>query len=360
MDQRARAIAARLQDLSATGPVLLLYPSGLDYIAAFFGCLYAGLIAVPLFPPRRNRPDTRLAAVIADAKASIALMTSDVRDDIAQRAAQLPEFDSLKCVATDELPAAAATFSPCECTSDAAAYLQYTSGSTSTPRGVIVSHAGLLHSLTDLDRGLRHDPGSVMVTWLPLFHDMGLIYGVLQPLFNGFPCYLMEPAAFSQRPVRWLEALSAYGGTHSAAPNFAFDLCVRSVTETEKANLDLSRWRVAFNAAEPVRAETLRRFAAAYATCGFTPEAFCPAYGLAESTLKVPPPCAGMSTLPTILAVDATIRIVALAALRRWRSARPVPGRWSDAVSARSVPGLRWSMPRRSRSVTRTTSAKSG
>ena len=287
LERRAAAVAVRLRDLNAAGPVLLLHPSGLDFIAAFFGCLHAGLVAVPLFPPRRNRSDPRLAAVIADAKARFALMTSEVLEDIKLRAAQLPEFDSLTCVATDGLMGDATASPPCASEMKAPAYLQYTSGSTSTPKGVEVSHAGLIHTLTDLDRSLEHKAGSVMVTWLPLFHDLGLIYGVLQPLYNGFPCYLMEPAAFSQRPVRWLEALSNYRGTHSPAPNFAYELCTRTVSEAEKAKLDLSHWHVAFNAAEPVREETLRTFTAAFASCGFTAKAFCPAYGLAEATLKV-------------------------------------------------------------------------
>jgi acyl transferase domain-containing protein/acyl-CoA synthetase (AMP-forming)/AMP-acid ligase II/acyl carrier protein len=283
LDEQARAIACQLHAVEATGTALLLYPSGLDFIAAFFGCLYADVTAVPLFPPRRNRSDARFGVIRAACDAKFALTTSIVLQDIERRA----ELESLHFIATDNTvgtaPAAPLRNPP----DNAAAYLQFTSGSTSLPKGVIVTHAGLLSTLTDLDRGLRHSRRSVMVSWLPLFHDMGLIYGIAQPLYGGFPCYLMDPAAFLQRPVRWLEAISRYGGTHSAAPNFAFDLCTRTVREDDKAGLDLHRWQVALNGAEPVRADTLRRFTAAFARCGFTSKAFCPGYGLAESTLKV-------------------------------------------------------------------------
>ncbi|MGH9959659.1 MAG: AMP-binding protein, partial [Pyrinomonadaceae bacterium] len=290
LDQRARAVAAKLHAMRAAGAVLLLYPSGsgLDFITSFFGCLYAGVIAVPLFPPRRHRSDPRVASIAMDTKAQFGLTTSGALLNMDPPSVQQTGLDALRWVATDELVVApcASTFFP-RIENKSLAYLQYTSGSTSAPKGVMVSHSGLLHTLLDLDRGWVHDSNSVMVTWLPLYHDMGLIYGILQPLFTGFTCYLMDPAAFLQHPVRWLEAISRFGGTHSAAPNFAFDLCVRSVTEAEKASLNLCRWQVVLNAAEPVRTDTLQSFAAAFDACGFKPEIFCPGYGLAEATLKV-------------------------------------------------------------------------
>ena len=289
LDARARAVADNLGQTKMLGKcALLLYPSGLEFIEAFFGCLYAGVVAVPCYPPRRNRSDHRVAAIVKDTQATLALTTSEVLRQADLRTAQQPEMKAMGWLATDQLVASPmpSTRLP-SITSDALAYLQYTSGSTSIPKGVMISHATLFNTLADLDLGWKHDASSVMVTWLPLFHDMGLIYGVLQPLYNGFPCYLMDPASFLQSPVRWLQAISVYQATHSAAPNFAFDLCQRSITEEQKATLNLSSWQVVLNAAEPVREATLRAFSTAFGPCGFGSRTFCPGYGLAESTLKV-------------------------------------------------------------------------
>ncbi|MDM0053046.1 type I polyketide synthase [Variovorax sp. J22R115] len=305
LDEKARNIAAHLRANRATGPVLLCFPSGLEFIAAFFGCLYAGLIALPLYPPSRKRMEPRIAAIMADAQPGFGLTHSALLAQIREFSALHTAGTALQWMATDVLADDAAVRAIELAPADSSmAYLQYTSGSTSMPKGVIVSHLGLLQTLSDLDRGWRHEADSVMVTWLPQFHDMGLIYGLLQPLYGGFPCYLMDPMAFLQRPVRWLEAISRYGGTHSAGPNFAFDLCVQAIGEAEKAHLDLRRWSVALNAAEPVRASTLHDFAAAFAPCGFAAHAFCPGYGLAEGTLKVTAVRRGVG--PTLLAVRAS------------------------------------------------------
>jgi amino acid adenylation domain-containing protein len=170
---------------------------------------------------------------------------------------------------------------------DTIAFLQYTSGSTGTPKGVMVSHGNLLHNAAMTYRWMGHSPKSKFVSWLPIYHDMGLIGGILQPLYGGFPCVLMSPTAFLQRPYRWLQAISRYGGTTSGAPNFAYDLCVQKITEEQRATLDLSSWQVAFNGAEPIRYETLKRFSKTFAECGFRKEAFYPCYGMAEATLLV-------------------------------------------------------------------------
>ncbi|MFM7445919.1 MAG: fatty acyl-AMP ligase, partial [Tabrizicola sp.] len=184
-------------------------------------------------------------------------------------------------------PTGVAAWTPPAIGPEALALIQFTSGSTGDPRGVLVTHANLLANLRDVATHLDHDRHSVMVSWLPLFHDLGLIYGLLQPLAEGHLGVLIPPAAFLQQPLRWLRVISDFRATHAAAPNFAYELCVARVSEETLAGLDLSTWRVAVNAAEPVRDETLRRFADRFAPAGFRPEAFCPAFGLAEATLHV-------------------------------------------------------------------------
>jgi acyl transferase domain-containing protein/acyl-CoA synthetase (AMP-forming)/AMP-acid ligase II/acyl carrier protein len=289
LDERARAIAARLQaDGRAGERALLLYPPGLEFLAAFFGCLYAGVIAVPSYPPKRNRPDRRLQSIAADAGARVVLTDAAVLADLGPRLTHTPELAALQWLATDTLPGgAAADWRELPVEAAQLAFLQYTSGSTAAPKGVMVTHGNLLHTLDDLDRGWEHTPESVMVTWLPIFHDLGLIYGALIPLFKGFRCVMLPPPAFLQRPVRWLEAISRYRGTHSAAPNFAYDLCVAGTTPEQRAALDLRSWRLTLNAAEPVRAETIATFNAAFAPSGLSPLTVKPGYGLAEATLKV-------------------------------------------------------------------------
>jgi len=286
LDRQARTIAARLQDLDAAGErVLLLYPPGLQYAAAFFGCLYAGAAAVPVYPPRPNRPDPRVRSILTDARPRVVLTTSAILPN-AERL--LGGEAGVHWLATDglDLDEAAAWLQPVLDPGDLA-FLQYTSGSTSAPKGVMVSHGNLVHNERLIQRAFRVTAESVVVGWLPLYHDMGLIGNLLQPLWAGCPCVLMSPVDFLQRPRRWLAALSRYGGTISGGPNFAYDLCARKLTDADREGLDLSRWAVAFNGAEPVRAETLERFAAAFASCGFRREALYPCYGLAEGTLLV-------------------------------------------------------------------------
>jgi acyl transferase domain-containing protein/acyl-CoA synthetase (AMP-forming)/AMP-acid ligase II/acyl carrier protein len=289
LDARARAIGARLQAVAAAGDrALLLYPPGLEFLSAFFGCLYAGVIAVPSYPPKRNRPDPRLQAIATDAGAKLVLTDADVLGELEPRLTHTPELRALQWLATDTIPGAeAAAWREPAIDGSQLAFLQYTSGSTSTPKGVMVSHGNLLHNLDDLDRGWAHTRDSVMVTWLPIFHDMGLIYGALMPLFKGFPCVMLPPSSFLQRPSRWLEAITRHRGTHSAAPNFAYDLCVASTTPEQRAKFDLGSWHFSLNAAEPVRAETLAAFNAAFAPCGLSPLTVSPGFGLAEATLKV-------------------------------------------------------------------------
>ncbi|HYG62721.1 MAG TPA: amino acid adenylation domain-containing protein, partial [Thermoanaerobaculia bacterium] len=286
LQRRARTIAAVLARSVPRGErVLLLYPSGVELIAAFFGCLYAGVIAVPVQPPHGRRPDPRLGGVAADCRPRAVLTTAALLVRREGIAGQVPELASALWLDTgtvDEDEDAGREPGPEE-----VAFLQYTSGSTGTPKGVVVTHANLLHNLEAIRRAFRQTAESVVVGWLPLFHDMGLIGNVLQPCYVGCDCVLMPPAAFLQRPARWLRAIERFGGTTSGGPNFAYDLCVRALGPEEREGLDLSSWSVAFNGAEPVRAETLRRFAEAFAPCGFRREAFFPCYGLAEATLFV-------------------------------------------------------------------------
>ena len=289
LDGRARAIGAMLQSAGLSGArALLLYPPGLEYVAAFFGCLYAGVVAVPVNPPRANRNMGRLQPIVDEAQASVALTLAATVSRLEPMSAQSVGLQNLLWLSTDDLPTTLAErLHELPLSGDALAYLQYTSGSTSTPKGVMVSHDNILYNSMYIDASFAHTPDSVALTWLPHFHDMGLIYGIIQPLYGGFHCFMMSPASFVQRPARWLEAITRHRITHSGGPNFAYDLCLRKVERAAIASLDLSSWRVAFNGAEPVRAETLNQFANAFASWGFRRSSFYPAYGLAEATLKV-------------------------------------------------------------------------
>jgi acyl-CoA synthetase (AMP-forming)/AMP-acid ligase II len=262
LDRRARAVAVWLQRHKLAGErVLLLYDSGLEYIVAFLGCLYAGAAAVPVYPPRSKRTIARLQAVAADAQAAAAL--GPVR--VIQGAAALPGFDRLQHADVETLDLNLADdWSRPPIDQHTVAFLQYTSGSTAEPRGVQVSHGNLVHNQAMIEQAFRHDDRTIVAGWLPLFHDMGLVGMTLQPLFLGLSCVFMSPAAFLQRPLRWLDAISRYGATTSGGPNFAYDLCVRTTTPAQRATLNLSTWTVAFNGAEPVRAETMARFTEAF------------------------------------------------------------------------------------------------
>jgi amino acid adenylation domain-containing protein len=289
LDVKVRAIAARLQRLAALGErVLLLYPPDLEYIAAFFGCLYAGAVAVPVFAPRANRSLSRLQAIAADAEAKVVLTTSAVFSRIEPFLAQVSELQAMHWLVTDNIDEETAQeWKEPYIDGDTLAFIQYTSGSTASPKGVMVSHANILHNERMIQSAFRQTEQSVILSWLPLYHDMGLIGGVLQPLYVGAHCILMSPVSFLQKPLRWLQAISRYRATTSGGPNFAYDMCVQKIDPARRSELDLSSWSVAFNGSEPVRAETLKQFAKAFEPCGFQPEAFFPCYGLAEATLFV-------------------------------------------------------------------------
>ena len=285
LDQRARTIAAALQANAALGDrAVLLFPSGPDYVAAFFGCLYAGVIAVPAYPPEstKRHHQERLLSIISDAEPRLLLTIASLADGLAQIE------DAPPVLSVDTLQSAGNWVEPA-LQADDIAFLQYTSGSTALPKGVQVSHGNLVANEVLIRRGFGIDlhPDDVIVSWLPLYHDMGLIGGLLQPIFSGVPCVLMSPAYFLGRPLRWLEAISEYGGTISGGPDFAYRLCSERVSETALERLDLSKWRVAYSGSEPIRLDTLERFAEKFAVCGFTSNNFFASYGLAEATLFV-------------------------------------------------------------------------
>jgi acyl-CoA synthetase (AMP-forming)/AMP-acid ligase II len=289
LDTRAQVIAASLQALGAASQrVLLLLPPGLDYISAFFGCLYAGAIAVPACPPRRNEKLHRLNAIARDSLISFGIATSTI----------LTRFESLsmeeqilgigKWLAVDQLERVCRSlWKEPSIGKNSVAFIQYTSGSSTEPKGVMVSHGNLLANSAIIHERFGHTSGSRGVIWLPPYHDMGLIGGVMQPLYGGFPVTLMAPVTFLLRPFRWLQAISRTRATTSGGPNFAYDLCVRKITPEQRRSLDLSSWEVAFNGSEPIRHGTLERFAATFEQCGFRRDAFYPCYGLAEATLFV-------------------------------------------------------------------------
>jgi acyl-CoA synthetase (AMP-forming)/AMP-acid ligase II len=292
LDRQARAIAALLQQSQAKGErALLLYPQGLEVLAAFCGCLYAGVIAIPVPPPesgRLKRTLPRLRSIVRDAEATYALTTASILELIENVEDEFPEFDRMRWIDTEtvDINLADSWIDP-EVDRDQLAYLQYTSGSTSTPKGVMLSHYNLMHHCAYLTRACGYDENSVSVTWMPYFHDYGLVEGMMVPLYNGHPCYIMSPFAFIKRPSQWLTNMSRFKGTHSQAPNFAYDLCTRKVQDKVMAELDLSSWQAAGNAAEPINPKVMEKFVEIFGKVGFKWEAFAPSYGLAEYTLLV-------------------------------------------------------------------------
>ncbi len=289
LEQKAKAIAAYLQSLGAPQErILLLYPPGLGFIEAFFGCLYAGAIAIPAYPPRPNRSIARIQSIIKDARPTLALTTNSILNGLKRRVEQAPELKTLRWLATDDVNLQyAQKWQKVPLSGDDIAFLQYTSGSTAEPKGVKIAHNNLLHNLKAIHQCFQHTTQSQGVIWLPPYHDMGLIGGVLQPLYGNFPVVLMSPLIFLQNPLRWLKAISRYRGTTSGGPNFAYDLCVRKFKPDLDLDLDLSSWDLAFNGAEPINHETLKKFTATFRPYGFRPEAFYPCYGMAEATLII-------------------------------------------------------------------------
>ncbi len=329
--RRARQIAGALQQVLKPGDrAVLLYSPGLEYIAGFLGCLYANVVAVPAFPPdpaRLNRTLPRLQSIIQDSQAQVVLTVSFIAGMAEAFAEHAPELRALRWIATDELPAGTDTaWKKPEVGPETLAFLQYTSGSTGTPRGVMLSHANLMQNLRQATSQFGISTESIGAFWLPPYHDMGLIGAILSPLFLGYHAVLMSPLTFLKQPRRWLEAITRYRATLAGGPNFAYDLCVRKVSPAEREGLDLSSLENAFCGAEPIRAETVERFVSAYAPQGLRRTAFYPCYGLAEATLMV---TSGLKMSEPVL--------------RDWDSQALAQGRYerasADSVEARTLVG---------------------
>ena len=293
LNKRSQVVAAQLRSFIPVGErALLLYPSGLEFITAFLGCLHAGIVAVPAYPPRHNQNSKlRLQAIATDVKASIVLTTTSILSNIKNKHFQDLKLSSLHWLATDNMDdfsqKLTTNWQKTEISPNSQAFIQYTSGSTGMPKGVIVTHSNLIYNEYMIAKAYKHSTNTVVVGWLPLFHDMGLVGNIIQPLYLGVPSILMSPVSFLQKPLRWLQAISRYRATSSGAPNFAYDLCIHKITPEQRSNLDLSSWEVAFSGAETVRAQTLEKFANTFADNGFNRKAFYPCYGMAETTLIV-------------------------------------------------------------------------
>jgi len=292
LDRAARAVAAELQARNCTGEraVILLQPSA-EYILALLGCWYARVTAVPVYSPRKNASNERVQAIVQDAGARVVLSSATALLAPEHQQGEANGTNRIVNIAIDQLNLQSAEqWTALNISGNTLAVLQYTSGSTGTPKGVRLQHRHLIKNSEMIHKAMDTKASDVAVVWLPPYHDMGLIGGILQPLYGGYPVHLMAPATFLQRPLRWLEMISRYKGTVSAAPNFAYDLCTKRVKPEQLAQLDLSSWRLAANGAEPVRKTTLDMFQAAFSSAGFRPSAFFPCYGMAETTLLIAAP----------------------------------------------------------------------
>ena len=293
LDARARAIAGFLQQRAARGErALLLMPTGIEYVTGFLGALYAGAIAVPAYPPESQRRQhlDRVAGLARDAAPRFILTCSSELARLRGLIELVPELQSAELIALDAIDptlAEAYDYDAAALSSELIAFLQYTSGSQAAPKGVMVSHGNLVANERAISAALEFGDEDVMVSWLPLFHDMGLIGGLLQPLYTGASVVLLSPLRFLERPIRWLEAISEYRGTVSGGPDFAYRMCVDRIEPSALRGLDLRTWRLAFCGSEPIRPGTLRAFAERFAGVGFNASALYPCYGLAEATLLV-------------------------------------------------------------------------
>ncbi|MFT5299538.1 MAG: 8-amino-7-oxononanoate synthase/acyl carrier protein [Mariniblastus sp.] len=289
VDEQARAIAAKLVSMGFAGKrALMMYPPGLEFITAFFGCHYAGVTPVPAYPPRRNRNMVRIGAISNDAKASVALSVSKTIKHCGDWVIESPGLQTIPWVATEAIPVELANdWVKPKFSLDDPGLIQYTSGSTGSPKGVMLSHRNLMANSRMITRAFQVGRRGSVCSWLPIYHDMGLIGGILNPMYCGTEDTIMSPVAFLTRPIRWLRAISRFKSTASGGPNFAYAWCTMKINEEDCEGLDLSNWKVAFNGAEPVSAEVMDRFTEKFSPYGFNHSAFYPCYGMAETTLIV-------------------------------------------------------------------------
>jgi thioester reductase-like protein len=287
IDRRARAIAARLQAINARR-VLLIYPHGPSFFLAFMACWYSGATPIPVFPPQSRRGMARVEAILRDCSATHVLSSSDLMAKVQPWFHEAKTGAGLQWLDTDSVPdSEAADWRHHSIDPQQPAFFQYTSGSTGNPKGVVVSHANLMANEAMITQGFSHNKESRSFSWLPFYHDMGLIGPLFNPIYVGYRSYHIPPQAFIRDPMEWLRGISKFRASTSGGPNFAYDLCVRKATPETNAGLDLSCWQVAFNGAEPVRAGTLDRFQKALAPYGFSSSAWLPCYGMAEATLFI-------------------------------------------------------------------------
>lgn len=291
LDRRALALASQLVERGLSGErALLMFPPGLAFVETFFACLHAGVVAIPVYPPdpsRLERSLPRFLALVADSGATAVLTTSDVAQLAGPLLQHLPALQHLQLVEVDGLTRETSSWSPPTLTPDDVAFIQYSSGSTGTPKGIVVTHGNLLGHAAVLQALDNDQPGRSGLFWLPSYHDLGLIAGILQPVYYGVQTTLMSPIDFMKRPLVWLQAVSAFRPTHTGGPNFGYDLAVRRFDPRKLEGVDLSSVEVFVNAAERVRKETIDRFVETFAPYGVRREQFGPAYGLAEATLVV-------------------------------------------------------------------------
>jgi amino acid adenylation domain-containing protein/non-ribosomal peptide synthase protein (TIGR01720 family) len=288
LDLKIRRLAAQLQQVATPNDrAILFYPQGLDYVIAFYACLYAGVIAIPTYPPHHRRPDKRIQSIVKDAQPMLVLTTSAAmkhKDEYIKNTPELAQSIWIDSTKTEDI---ADNWEMPDITANQIAFLQYTSGSTGQPKGVQVSHDNIMHNSEYIKTAFQLSEQSVSVTWLPSFHDMGLIDGIIQPVYCGFLGVIMPSVKFLQKPLLWLQNIAHYKATHCGGPNFGYDLCVQKISDEERQQLDLSHWYSAYNGAEPINQATLERFTQTFAECGFKPNYFYPCYGMAETTLMV-------------------------------------------------------------------------